>query len=64
MKASLCYLTQPAPGVFVLILQYPDIVVHGLHQLIRVEISRDQLGGLVADGAAMALRSSFSETAE
>jgi hypothetical protein len=50
-QAKLAYLTQPAPGLFVLNVQTRDQA--GLTQY---EITTDQLRGLVADGAAMSFR--------
>lgn len=49
--AKLAYLTQPAPGRFVLNLQ-----LQGGLELSRVEISRAQLGNILVDGAGMALQ--------
>jgi hypothetical protein len=46
--AKLAYLTQPGPGKFVLNIQFPwDLEVR------RVEISRAQLGNILADGSGM-----------
>ena len=47
--AKIAYLTQPAPGVFLLNLQ-----LEGEFQ--RVEITKAQLGNILVDGTAMALR--------
>lgn len=47
--AKIAYLTNPAPGVFLLNLQ-----LEGEFQ--RVEITKAQLGNILVDGTAMALR--------
>ena len=47
--AKMAYLTQPAPGVFLLNLQIEE-------DFQRVEITKAQLGSIIVDGAAMALR--------
>jgi len=49
--ARLAYLTQPAPGVYLLNIQ------NAAGELWRVEISKGQLANIIVDGAAMALRS-------
>lgn len=48
--AKLAFLTQPAPGVYLL-----NLRVEG-EDFYRLEISRAQLGNIIVDGAGMALR--------
>jgi hypothetical protein len=45
-KAKLAFMTQPSPGMFILNLDLGD-------ELSRVELSREQLSNIVADGAGM-----------
>ena len=47
-KAKLAFLSQPEPGVFTLNLRFETD-----DPLLRVEISRAQLGNAVVDGAVM-----------
>jgi hypothetical protein len=48
--AKLAFLTQPAPGVYLL-----NLRVEG-EDFYRLEISKGQLANIVVDGAGMALR--------
>jgi hypothetical protein len=53
-KAKLAFITQPAPGMYVLNADDGSI-------LVRLEISKEQLSNIVADGAVMVLRSRSGE---
>jgi hypothetical protein len=50
-QAKLAYLTQPAPGKFLLNLQ-----TKGQDDITRIEVTADQVRGFIADGAVMAFR--------
>lgn len=55
--AKLAYLTQPEPGQFVLNLKFEEPgLERGQGPFERVQISRDQLRNIVADGVAMVLQ--------
>lgn len=48
-KAKLAFLTQPAPGLYLLNLQFHN------GAFMRVDISKSQLSNIVVEGARMAL---------
>lgn len=50
-KAKLFYLTEPAPGVFIVNYQLP-----GQDGISRFEVTANHVRGAVSDGAAMAFR--------
>jgi hypothetical protein len=50
MIAQRAFLTQPAPGVYLLNIQFEG------EEISRVEISKAQLGNIIVDGAGMAWR--------
>jgi hypothetical protein len=54
--AKLAYLTQPEPGVYLLNLQFDEPGMARGKAFERVEITRDQLRNIVADGVAMVLQ--------
>lgn len=56
MKADLAYLTNPGPGVFLLNLKFEG------REIERIELTKDQLGNIIADGAGMALRAQAETT--
>ena len=51
-RARLAFITEPSPGEYVL-----NVQVKPSDELIRVEISRNQLGNMVAMGAKALLQS-------
>lgn len=55
IHAKLAFLSQPSPGVFHMNLQFEN----GAN--LRVDISKAQLGNILVDGTAMALREPLSQ---
>lgn len=51
MRAKLAYLTTPEPGTVVL-----NVQTTFTEEIKRIEITRDQLAGIVADGARALVR--------